>query len=81
MIPNRATHHIYVNSNLKNYFSFKKRYSMANLDLVRFNMDFLYAAVGACGSTDDGKILKESSIYTAISDGDIMPEYVWNVKK
>ena len=44
-------------------------------------MHFLYAAVGACGSTDDGRILKESSIYTAISDGDIMPECVWNVKK
>ena len=68
--------HVYVNSNPKNYFSFKKRYSMTNLGLVGFNKRFLYAAVGAPGSTHDARLLKESSIYTAILNGDVMPDKV-----
>ena len=64
--------HVYVNSNLQSYFGFKKRYSMTNLGLVGFSKRFLYAAIGAPGSTHDARLLKESSIYTAILDGDIM---------
>ena len=47
---------------------------MTNLGLVGFNKRFLYATVGALESTHEAKILKESSIYAAILDGDIMPE-------
>ena len=65
--------HVYVNNNL-NYFNFKEQYSMTNLGLVGFNKRFLYATVGALESTHEAKILKESSIYAAILDGDIMPE-------
>ena len=68
--------HVYVNSNLKNYFSFKKRYLMTSLDLVGYNKRFLYTLAGASGSACDARLLKESSIYTAILDGDIMPEKV-----
>ena len=42
--------HVYINSQSKNYFSFKKRYSMMNLGLIGYNKCFLYAAVGAPGS-------------------------------
>ena len=66
--------HVYVNSNLKNYFSIKKRYSMTNLGLVGFNKRFLYATVRAPESTHDNRLLKESSIYTATLDGHIMPK-------
>ena len=68
--------HVYVNSNLKNYLSFKKRYSMANLGLVGFNKRFLYAAVWAPASTHGARPLKESLIYAAILNGDIMPDKV-----
>ena len=68
--------HVYVNSHLKNYFSFKKRYSMTNLGLVSFNKRFLYAAVGAPGSTHDARLLKESSIYESILAGDVIPDKV-----
>ena len=67
---------IYVNSNLKNYFSFKKQYSMTNLGLVDFNKHFLCAKVVAPGRTHDARLLKESSLYTAILVGNIMSDKV-----
>ena len=36
--------HVYVSSQLKSYFSFKKRYSISNMGLVAHNKRFLYAA-------------------------------------
>ena len=42
--------HVYVESTLKSYFSFKKRHSMTNMGLVIYNKRFLYVAVGAPGS-------------------------------
>ena len=47
---------------------------MANLGLVGLNKCFLYAPVGLTGSTHNARLLKESSIYTEILDGDIMPD-------
>ena len=55
--------HIYISLKLKSFFSFKKRYSMTNLDLVSYNKMFLYAVVGAPGSAHDSRLLKESSIF------------------
>ena len=49
---------------------------MTSLDLVGYNKRFLYTLAGASGSARDARLLKESSIYTAILDGDIMPEKV-----
>ena len=42
-----------VNTKLKNYFSFKKRYSVSNMGLIGSNKIFMWAAVGAPGSTHD----------------------------
>ena len=50
--------YVYINSQLKNYFSFKKRYSMTNLDLTGYNSHFLYTVVGAPGNTHDARLLK-----------------------
>ena len=61
--------HVYINNQLKNYFSFKKRCSMMNLGLIGYNKRFLYAAVGAPGSTHDARLLKESSIYVFLLFG------------
>ena len=43
--------HVYVSSKIKSYFSFKKRYTMSSMGLVGYNKRFLFAAVGAPGST------------------------------
>ena len=58
--------HVYINSQVKDYFSFKTRYSITNLGLIGYNKRFLYAAVGVPGSTHDARLLKESSIYSIL---------------
>ena len=45
---------------------------MTNLGLICF----LYAAVGAPGSTHDARLLKESSIYSDIINGNVIPDRV-----
>ena len=42
--------HVYLNSKLKNNFSFKKRYSRTNLGLVSCNKRFLCVGVSTPGS-------------------------------
>ena len=49
-------HNIYVCSKLKSYFSFKKRYTVSNV----YNKRILCAAVGAPGSIDDARMLKNT---------------------
>ena len=66
--------HVYITTKLKNYYSFKKRYTMTNLGLVGYNKRFLYAGVGAPGSTHDATLLRKSSIYREILDGGCIPE-------
>ena len=50
--------HVYISSKLKNFFSFKKRYTMTKMGLIGYNKRFLYAAVGAPGSTHDARLLR-----------------------
>ena len=68
--------HVYINSQLKNHFSFKKRYSMTSLSLIGYNKRILYAAVVAPGSTHDARLLKESSIYSDIINENLIPDRV-----
>ena len=68
--------HVYISSKLKIFFSFKKRYTMTNLDLVGYNKRFLYAALGAPGSPHDARLLKGSSIFNKILKGDVLPDRV-----
>ena len=49
---------------------------MTNLGLVGYNKRFLCAAVGAPGSTQDAKLLKESSIFHKILKRDVLPDRV-----
>ena len=42
--------HVFINCHLKNFFSFKKRYSVTNMGLIASNKRFLWAGVGAPGS-------------------------------
>ena len=61
--------HILVNSQLKANFSFKKKYTVNNLALTSYSKKFLYAAVGAPGSTHDARMLKESSFFDEVLSG------------
>ena len=73
--------HVQVSSKLKNYYSFKKKYTMNNLGLVSYNKRFFYAAVGAPGSTHDARLLKSASIYSDIINGLVIPDRkmaLWN---
>lgn len=45
--------HVYINSKLKSYFSFKKRYSITKMGLAGYHKHFLNSAVEAPGSTHD----------------------------
>ena len=49
---------------------------MTNLGLIGYNKRFLYAAVGAPGSTHDARLFKESSIYSDIINGNGIPDRV-----
>ena len=49
---------------------------MTNLGLVGYNKRFLYAALGAPGSTHNAGLLKESSIFRKILKRDVLPDKV-----
>lgn len=66
--------HVHISSKLKSYYSFKKKYTVNNLGLVSYNKRFLYAAVGAPGSTHDARLLKSASIYSDIINGSVIPD-------
>lgn len=55
--------HMYVGSKLKSFYSFTKRYTMSSLSLVDYYKQFLYAAVGAPGSSHYARMLKNTRIY------------------
>ena len=68
--------HIYISSNLKNFYSFKKRYSITNMGLIGANKRFLWAGVGAPGSVHDSTLLQSSPIFTEIESGNVLPNKV-----
>ena len=49
---------------------------MANLGLINYNKRFVQAAVGAPGSTHDTRLLKKSSIYSGVINGNVIPDRV-----
>ncbi|CAH3030183.1 unnamed protein product [Porites evermanni] len=76
--------HVYVSTKLKNYFSFKKRYSVSSLGFIASNKRFLWAAVGAPGSTHESRLLKSCDLFADIQQGRIFPSshsnYTWLMK-
>ena len=66
--------HVIVSSKLKGYYSFKKKYTIDNLGLASHNKRFLYAAVGAPGSTHDARLLKSASLYNEIIGGPVITD-------
>ena len=52
--------HVYISSNLKNFFNFKKRYSVTNMGLIAANKRFIWAGVGAPGSVHDSSLVSRN---------------------
>ena len=73
--------HVYVSTKLKNYFSFKKRYSVSSLGFIASNKRFLWAAVGAPGSTHDSRLLKSCDLFADIQQGRIFPSSVLRTRE
>ena len=71
--------HVYISSNLKNFFSFKKRYSVTNMGLIGHNKRFLWAGVGAPGSMHDSTLLQSCPIFNAFEQGDVLPNKSLNL--
>lgn len=68
--------HVYINCHLKNFISFKKRYSVTNMALIASNKRFLWAGVGAPGSMHNSTILQSSDIFNSIEGGQVLPNQV-----
>lgn len=68
--------HVYISSNLKNFFNFKKRYSVTNMGLIGANKRFLWAGVGASGSVHDSTLLQSSPLFSEIERGRVIPNNV-----
>ena len=66
---------------LKNYFSFKKRYSVSSLGCITSKKRFLRAAVGAPGSTHDSRLLKSCDLFADIQQGRIFPSSVLRTRE
>ena len=65
--------HVYISCNLKNFSSFKKRYSVTNMGFTGANKRFLWAGVGAPGSVHDSTLLQSSDIFRSIESGHCLP--------
>ena len=66
--------HVYVRSKLKSFYGFKKRCSMSDLGLVRYNKRFLYCGVGPPRSLHDSRMLRSASLYEKTISGNIIPD-------
>lgn len=71
--------HIYVSTKLKNFYSYKKRYSVTNMGIIGYNKRFMWAAVGAPGSTHDSNRLRSCGIYSDIESGHVLPNRYLNL--
>lgn len=72
--------HVYVSSRLKNFYSYKKRYSVTNMGFIGYNKRFMFAAVGAPGSTHDSRLLKNCEVYSEIEHGKVLPKKSLNLQ-
>jgi hypothetical protein len=71
--------HVYVSTTLKICYSFKKRYSVSNMGFIGYNKRFMYAGVGAPGSTRDSRLLQNCDVYSKIEEGNLLPKTSLNL--
>ena len=61
--------HVHVACRLKNYFSFKSKYTITSMGLIAHSKRFLHLTTGAPGSTHDGRLLRYSILSKDIHSG------------
>lgn len=71
--------HVHVASHLKNYFSFKNKYTVTSMGLVGYNKRFLHLTTGAPGSTHDARLLRHTSLFRDITNGAGIPNKCINL--
>lgn len=71
--------HVYVSTALKNFYSYKKRYSVTNMGFIGHNKRFMWAAVGAPGSTHDSRLLQNCEIFSQLEEGHVLPNRSLNL--
>ena len=71
--------HVYVSTTMKNFYSYKKRYSVTNMGFIGYNKRFMWAAVGAPGSTHDSRLLKNCEIYSQFEERHVLPNRSLNL--
>ena len=65
--------HVNVACHLKNYFSFKNKYTVTSMGLIAHNKRFLHLTTGASGSTHDAGLLRYSTLFKDIKSGGSIP--------
>ena len=61
--------HVHMTIRLKNYFSFKNKYTVTRIGLVGYKKRFLHLATGAPGNMHDARLLRHTSSFKEISNG------------
>ena len=65
--------HIHVATRLKNYYSFKSKYTVTSMGLLGYNKQFLHLTKGAPGSTHEAHLLMNTSLFKEIENGRGIP--------
>ena len=71
--------HVYVSTQLKNFYSYKRRYSVTNMAFIGYMKRFMWSDVGARGSTHDSRLLQSCDIYHKMADGHVLPNMSLNL--
>lgn len=71
--------HVSVATRLKNYYSFKHKYTVTNMGLVGYDKRFLQLTCNAPGSTHDARLLRRSKLYQDIQLGHGLPNKYVNL--
>ena len=58
--------------NLKSFYSYEKKYGITNMALIGHNKRFMFAAVGAPGSTHHSRPQRSCGIYVELENGNIL---------
>ena len=66
--------HVHVATGLRNHYSFKYKYTISNMGLVRYNKRFLHVTCNAPGSTHDARLLRLTKVFSEIQSGRTVPQ-------
>ena len=64
---------------VSSFYSYKNRYSVTNMGFTGHNKTFMFAAVGALGSTRDSRLLQNCDVYSKIDEGNLLPKSSLNL--